>query len=209
MRYLDVPQGSREWLQARCGIPTSSEFDRILTPKTLQLSKASEKYMHQKLAEWMTGTPFSEEVRIWSTAMEDGIEREQQSVDYYELVSGKTTTLAGFCLSDCGRYGSSPDRFIGDREAILEVKNPTAGIHVGWLLGNKIPDEHLLQCQGQLFVTGLPRHVFLSYFPGLPALIVESRPLPDYQDALANALEDFSSRFAAAKLRLHALRGAP
>jgi hypothetical protein len=28
----DVTQGSPEWLEARLGIPTASEFDKIITP---------------------------------------------------------------------------------------------------------------------------------------------------------------------------------
>ena len=33
----DLIQGSDEWLQARCGLLTASEFDRILTP-TLKIA---------------------------------------------------------------------------------------------------------------------------------------------------------------------------
>ena len=29
---LDVEQGSRAWIEARLGIPTASEFSRIVTP---------------------------------------------------------------------------------------------------------------------------------------------------------------------------------
>ena len=32
MIILDVEQGSRAWIEARLGIPTASEFSRIVTP---------------------------------------------------------------------------------------------------------------------------------------------------------------------------------
>lgn len=206
MKYVDVMQGSSEWLQARCGIPTASEFHRILTPGTLKVSRQMDTYMYRLLAEWMTGTPFADEVRIWSTSMEDGLAREQESVEYFELVSGETTSLAGFCLTDDGKVGASPDRFIGDKEGLFEAKNPIASTHVGWLLEEGVPREHLLQVQGQLFVTGLKRHVFLSYYPGLPPLLVESAPILEIQAALALALRVFNLRMGEAKERLAELK---
>ncbi|HSH45084.1 MAG TPA: hypothetical protein VK966_04470 [Longimicrobiales bacterium] len=36
MIWLDVEQGSGEWEAARLGIPTASQYDRILTAKTLK-----------------------------------------------------------------------------------------------------------------------------------------------------------------------------
>ena len=37
---FDLAQGSEAWLAIRLGIPTASEFDRILTPKKLELAAA-------------------------------------------------------------------------------------------------------------------------------------------------------------------------
>lgn len=206
MIHIECLQGSKEWLQARCGIPTASEFHKILTPATLKLSKQAETYAYRLLAEWMTGTPFAEEVRIWSSSMEEGIEREQEAVEYFELVTGLTTELAGLCLTDDRRIGASPDRFVSDG-SLLEVKNPLASTHVGWLLGQKVPDDHIIQVQGQLFVTGRKKHTFLSYYPGLPPLMVQSEPDVRYQDALCAALGEFCARLEEGKNRLKEIQG--
>ena len=36
--HCDFEQGSDKWLQARCGLLTASEFDRIITPGTLKVA---------------------------------------------------------------------------------------------------------------------------------------------------------------------------
>jgi len=203
MIYIECVQGSREWLEARLGIPTASEFDRILTPKTLKPSAQAEKYLHQKVAEWATGQVVEVETRIYS--MDRGIELEQEAVEFYELTTGYATTPAGFCLLDDRSAGASPDRFAGE-EGLLEIKCPLASTHVGYLLAGTLPADYVLQTQGQLYVTGRRWVDFLSYMPGLPPLLIRQRPEPVIQDALAGALADFNMRLRAGKRVLDALR---
>jgi hypothetical protein len=50
-RLLDVEQGSVEWQMARLGIPTASNFDKIITPKTMKPSASAEKYAWALIAE--------------------------------------------------------------------------------------------------------------------------------------------------------------
>ena len=56
MIELPCQQGSVEWFEARLGIPTASEFSRIVTP-TGKLSAARATYMGELLAEWALGEP--------------------------------------------------------------------------------------------------------------------------------------------------------
>ena len=51
-----VLRASVEWHEARLGIPTASEFSRIVTP-TGKLSAARATYMGELLAEWALGEP--------------------------------------------------------------------------------------------------------------------------------------------------------
>lgn len=203
MIHLDVMQGSKEWFAARAGVPTASEFDRILTPSTLKLSKQADGYLHRLLAEWMTGQVFETETRVW--AMDQGIEREEEAVQYFELTTGKTTRLAGFCLTDDRQVGASPDRFVDDDE-LLEVKAPLASTHVGYLLGEALPLDYVLQVQGQLFVTQKQACYFLSYYPALPPLLLRIEPDPTYQHAIAVALRVFCLRLEDGKRKLETLR---
>ena len=56
IRY-DFPQRSEQWFRVRLGIPTASEFKRIVTPKGWKLSTQAEGYCHRLLAEWMLDAP--------------------------------------------------------------------------------------------------------------------------------------------------------
>ena len=56
MRVLDVEQGSREWVEARLGIPTASAFKRIVT-STGKLSAQRDAYQAELLSEWVFGEP--------------------------------------------------------------------------------------------------------------------------------------------------------
>ena len=54
MLVLNCEQGSREWIEARLGIPTASQFSRIVTP-TGQAIKARDGYLAELLCEWVMG----------------------------------------------------------------------------------------------------------------------------------------------------------
>ena len=56
MIALDLQQGSAEWVKARLGIPTASQFSRIIT-STGKLSGQADGYMHELLAESLLGEP--------------------------------------------------------------------------------------------------------------------------------------------------------
>ena len=49
----------------RLGIPTASEFDRIVTPVKLTYAAAAHKYMCVKLAEWISGEPLEAFISPW------------------------------------------------------------------------------------------------------------------------------------------------
>jgi hypothetical protein len=182
---LDVKQGTEEWHQARLGIPTASQFHRIITPKGAPSSQAIG-YVHELIAEKLLGRP----VDIGATpAMERGTFLEPEAVAYYEMLAGVDTQPGGFCLSDDRRVGCSPDRLIGD-DAGIEIKCPSPATHVGYLLGHEA-DKYRCQVQGCMFVTGRDRWIWLSYCPGLPPAIVEHRRDAAFHEQLAIQLSRF------------------
>lgn len=204
MQHINVPQYSAEWFRARLGIPTASCADKLLTPKGYKLSAQSEKYANQLLAEWLLQTPFEQEVNVW--AVDVGMEREAEAVQFYELTTGRETQECGFCLCEDGSAGCSPDRFVGE-EGLLEVKCPIAPTLVGYLLAGDVPSDYTLQLQMQLYVTQRPWVDFLAYHPGMSSLLVRVEPDPHIGDALANALAVFNLRLEAGKRILSALKG--
>lgn len=200
MIHHKVVQGSAEWLKVRSGIPSASCADKILAPKTLKLSSQATAYRNRLVAEHVLGT-FFEEVKIWSSSMEEGIEREQEATDYFSLVTGLTVEECGFITDDDGRYGCSPDRIVSDG-APLEVKNPTAPVQVGRVLTGELPDEYRLQVYMQMWIMQAPHAWFLSFYPGLPELLVKVEPDLTVLAALHTALDQFCEDLDAAKARM-------
>jgi hypothetical protein len=182
-RY-DIKQGSEEWLQARLGIPTASEFDKIITPAKLELSKSSKPYMHKLLAEWMYGAPLEAFVSPW---MERGKELEPEAVRYYEMERGVDTQEVGIVLTDDGMIGASPDRLVGE-DGLLELKCPALETHVGYMLDpQSLVADYRLQTQGQLWLChDRPWSDLMSYHPGFPAVIVRQKA----DDKVFNAISD-------------------
>ena len=93
MITVECEQGSTQWLNARLGIPTASQFDRILSPKTLKPSASAEGYRHELLAEWLLGEPIDTVNTEW---MQRGIELEPRAVQFYEFQRDIETTRIGF-----------------------------------------------------------------------------------------------------------------
>lgn len=161
-------QGSDEWYRVRSGIPTSSEFSKIIT-STGKASTQVKKYMMTLLAEWMVGGPTEQwNGNQWT---ERGKEVEADAVAYYELQTDADTVTVPFVTRDDGLVGSSPDRFISD-DGVLEVKCPAAWTHLEYLLAGKVPTEYVVQVQGELYVCERQWADFISYYPGMPPLIV-------------------------------------
>lgn len=203
MITLDVEQGSPEWLAARLGIPTASSFDRILTPGTRKLSKGADSYMHELLAEWMIGASLDPYANEW---MERGKDLELGAVEAYEFERDCETERVGFAMRDDRRCGASPDRFVG-LDGGLEIKCPSAAVHVSYLLG--VPTKYNCQVQGALWITERDWWDFMSFHPDMPRAIVRiPRDEPFIRDISA-AVEQFCDRLESARETLRMAGAAP
>lgn len=197
MRLVDCEQKTPEWYAARCGIPTASGFDKIITTKGEQ-SKQRTKYMYQLAGERVAGV--SEET-YQSAAMIRGIEIEEEARDFYEFTTGEIVTKVGFCVSECGRFGASPDGLVGE-DGLLEIKCPTLAVHVGYLLENKLPTDYFQQTQGQLLVTGRKWSDFISYYPGIKPLMLRVFPDGGFHQLLGAELSGFCAELEQIILRI-------
>lgn len=189
MIHIDVPQGSDEWWQARLGIATASCFDRILTPAKMAPSQQAYGYQLKLLGEWLRGKPDESFESDW---MKRGLEIEQEARESYSFIMSADVQQVGFCMDDDKRYGASPDGLVGE-DGILELKSPSPGVHVGYLLDDKIPTVYRVQCLGSLLVTQRPWIDFMSYHPDMPPLIVRmyASEVKDDLNKLHNALVAF------------------
>lgn len=201
--HREYQQGSLEWLRARAGIPTASEFGNLLTPEfKIRTGEMPRTYLAKKLAEAWTGMPLSD---ISSFAMEQGNILQDEAIPWLALELGRNVESVGFITDDAGRVGCSPDGLLEDCGA--EVKCPEAKNHVKYLLGGKVPEEYLPQVHGSMCVTGMDSWYFLSYRRGFPKLLLNVQRDEKIQAQISLALVEFLSRFDAAWKQLCELNG--
>jgi hypothetical protein len=150
--YKDLIQGSDEWLKARLGILTASNFSKILTPAKMKRSDSADKEENKLVAEIITGKL---QKQYKSDAMQEGNENEPIAIDCYEELNGITVDRVGFIIDDLGRYGCSPDGLVGD-DGMVEAKCVQANTMVEYMLKQdaykEFANKYNSQVQGQLWV---------------------------------------------------------
>ena len=186
MRIIECEQGSQKWHESRMGIPTASEFSKILTPSG-KLSTSCEGYLGELLAEWVLGEPAEQFETEW---MARGKMLEPEAFTEYAFLHDIEPKQVGFCLHDEFDAGASPDALVGD-DGLLEFKCPMAGKHLVYLFRNELPKQYILQVQGQLWVTGRSWCDFTSYHPELPLFVKRVLPDEKIQTALDMWVEHF------------------
>lgn len=195
MITLDVKQGSPEWFEARCGIPTASCFDKILTT-TGKKSTQSKTYLNKLIAEHFLREKTQTEQNEWMTR---GIELESEARDYYQIITDSNVDEVGLIYKDESKMVScSPDGMLNDRG--LEIKCPAPHTHVEYLLGNKLPTKYVLQVHGSMWVTGLDKWDFLSYHPDLPHLLITVERDDDLIGAINEHVNNFLSELTNGKI---------
>lgn len=185
----DFEQGTEEWHQARLGIPTASEFSKILTG-TGKISTQKEGYIKSLLVERITGKTAGFEGNSFT---DRGHEIEPEARAFYEMKSSDEVTEVGFCTDKKEQYGASPDALVGD-DGLLEIKSTIATTHIGYLENpEKLPAAYVSQIQGQLLVTGRKWCDFLAYHPDLPAVIIRVDRNEEYLIKLIATLHKFNT----------------
>lgn len=164
MKLIDHPQGSPEWLQSRCGIPSASRFAAVMAK--IKTGEAAERrnYRTDLVVERLTGKPLES---FTTAAMKQGTEREPFARMAYEARTGLIVQEVGFCLHDTIEAGASPDGLI-DADGGLEIKCPERSAHLRYLLQTAEPQEYTWQIQGGMWITGRQWWDFASYNPDFP-----------------------------------------
>lgn len=202
---FQVEQLTLSWWQLRRGVPTASSFDRILTPAQGKPSSQQDDYVAELVAERseFTAPYVAREGGFVSDEMAEGIRREPEARAWYALQTDGAVRQVGFVLSACGRFGCSPDALVGD-DGGLELKNPSAKVHVRYRLKGGLPPEYRCQVHGNLIVTGRKWFDFVSYCPGFPPLLVRVEP-DEFTDRLREELGRFHEKYRAALDRITTL----
>lgn len=197
MIRLDVAHGSVPWVMARIGIPTASQFSRIVTP-TGKKSGAWDEYAHQLIAESILQSPV---IDYSSGFMDRGSGMEEKAVGWYELNHDVDCIPGGFCLRDDRRAGCSPDRLVGET-GLLEIKCPSAVKHVAYLLDTQ-GIGYRPQVQGELWVCNDREWIdTLSFNPDMPPALVRVYRDREFQAALDQYVPQFCDYVDELKLKL-------
>lgn len=200
MKLYHCAQGSEEWLALRLGIPTASEFKRIVTP-TGRLSKQSRAYAIWLVTEKLLNRQLETfEKTEW---MERGSMLEACAVEAYEFEADLITQPIGFITTDDGRYGCSPDRLVGD-EGLVEIKCPAPQTQLRYLIDG-FDGDYRPQVQGQLLVSERQWGDWVSYSPEMPMVRVRVQRDEDYIRGLRAALDEFCDIKDEIERRAHAL----
>lgn len=204
--HTEYAQGSVDWMIARSGIPTASEFDQLLTPEwKIRTGQMPQSYLARKIAEWWLGGPLPG-FNVFDT--DQGHILEDEAKPWFTLETGREVQSVGLITSDDDRIGCSPDGLLGE-DGGIEIKCPAPQTHVGYLLSGEVPKDYLPQVHGAMFVSGRPKWTFLSYRRNFPALIVEVERDDEIQDKIAEALALFLTKFEEGKKRLCEINGGP
>lgn len=187
MKVFEFPQYSADWWATRRGVPTASNFDNILTA-TGKVSTSREPYACRLVAEKFDAF-YSQSPEYESVAMAEGTHLEPEARRYYEFHRECSVREVGFCLTDDGKAGCSPDALVGE-DGVLELKAPQPRTHVQYLVEDRLPPAYRQQCHGHLIVTGRAFCDFLSYCPGLPPVLIRVEP-DEYTEQLRKALNEF------------------
>lgn len=179
------------------GLPTASQFHRILSAKTLKPLAGAETYALELLVQWGLGLMEGED----SDFMERGRLFEEDAVAAYELETNCDVQRVGFITNDAGTVGYSPDGLVGD-DGLVEFKVPAAKTHLAYLLNEGDVGPYMAQCQGGLWVAEREWIDWRSWHQSLPAAKVRMGRDEKFIAALSEAVGEFCDRLAAAKARL-------
>ena len=169
MQVLTMEQGTPEWLAARLGRVTMSELKAILVKGKGPggLGNGAITYMHQLIGERITGEqaePFQGNAHTRRGHRLEGVARAL----YCDTTGEPKPHEVGIILNH--NVGYSPDSLVG-ANGLLEIKTKLPKFQIEVLLSGEIPDEHIPQCQGGLWVSEREWIEFVSYWPGMPLFI--------------------------------------
>jgi len=194
--HCDFEQGSTRWLEARCGLLTASEFDRIITP-TLKVADNPKSRAHlwemaaQRISQYV-------EPQYISDAMLRGQEDEILAREDYAKHFAPVQQC-GFVTNDKWGFtlGCSPDGLVGD-EGLIECKSSCQKLHVQRLCehfeSGDAPEEFMLQVQGLMLITERKWCDLLLRCGGLPQKRIRIEPDSKIQEAIIDAAAKFESR---------------
>lgn len=185
-----MEQRTPEWRKARLGIPTASNFGRVITASGAPSDSACS-YLCRLVGERVFGRSLEEPVS--SKWVEHGILWEDKAAIEWERLTGRRTEFTGLVMSENGLWGCSPDRLVAGENAAVEIKCPSPWKHIEYMLYGPGKD-YKQQVQGQMLVGGYDHVYFFSYFPGMTSVSRKIERDEGFIIKLSAALTEFSKQ---------------
>lgn len=190
----DITQGSLAWFKLKCGVPSASNANRILTNDG-KPSKQQKGYLDELVAERLTG---KQEETYKSIAMLNGNEREPEAREVFSFLQRVKLKQVGVIYKDeQKKFLCSPDSLVSplSKKEGLEVKCVLPKTQVRRLLDNVLPPEYFGQCQFSLYVAGFKYWWWMSYsVETIRPLIIRVERDETYIRKLAIELELFTEQ---------------
>jgi hypothetical protein len=190
LQIHNVEQGTPEWHAERAGKPTASKFDKLLTATyKVADNKGSRDYAIQKASEILTGRV---EETFLSYDMQRGKLEEERAFEMY-CEHFAPVEKCGF-MTNYG-IGYSPDGLVGT-DGLIEIKSAKQRIQVERIVFGGGADQHMIQIQVGLLVSGRKWCDFVSFSNGMPLHVERVFPDAKIQKAIDLALGNFYSSVA-------------
>lgn len=186
----DLEQRSPEWYKLRSGIPTASEFSKLVTSKG-EPSKSLEGYAVTLANEAFVGMPVDAwEGNAWT---ERGRELEEEALRLYMFAYDVEVAECGFVTTDDGLAGCSPDGLVGN-DGMVEVKCLKGENHTKTIMyyqkHGRCPTDYVQQTQGQMLICERKWCDLIFMHPQLPMLTIRQTPDEKVWDGLNKGIFD-------------------
>lgn len=169
MPWLNLEQGSQEWLDARRGAITGSRFkDARDKLKNGQPSKACLDYARDLARERLGGQA---PAKFQNAAMRTGNEQEPVARAMYEARTGYMVDEVGFFMTDDREYGLSPDGLI-DADGVLEIKTMVSSDTLFTAVADHDLSAYTDQCNGYLWLLGRQWVDLVLWCPDLQHMVI-------------------------------------
>lgn len=188
-----VKQGTDEWHEARNGLLTASEMNLCLTP-TLKVANNEKTRQHVYELAAQRITMYTEPTYV-GEAMLRGHADEIKARELYSENYNPVEEF-GFITRDIGgvTIGYSPDAAGIMGGFGIECKSRVQKYQVQTMCENTVPEEHILQVQAGLLVSGWDYIDYVSYSGGLPMWVINTEPDETIQRAIIEAAKSFEEK---------------
>lgn len=188
-----LEQGSEAWHQARCGLITASELDRIMTPGTHKPANNDKTRQHvyelaaQRINQYVEPSYVGDNMlRGWAD--------EIKASDRYAELRQPVQEVGGMVRQfETFKLWCSPDGLVGE-DGGIECKSRIQKYQLQTIASNEVPQEYVLQIQAALLVSGRKWWDFISYSGGMPMWIIRVEPDLQVQQAIIDACVSFEEK---------------